>query len=74
MMTGKSSLPKDRKVTSRLSHIKGKEEREIGNFLGERDYVWTTDFYSNAKGRRLTNSSHHDLLFLYKILLYAIAQ
>ena len=80
MMTGKSSLPEDRKVVSRgYSELKGKREKWRGGFFGlsfriltfglEKSY-WTlrlrdtTNFYFSAKGRKLTNSSHRDLLIL----------
>ena len=80
MMTGKSSLPEDKKVASKDSHIKRKErerKRDFWETFGlEESYLTlrlrdTTNFYSNAEERKLTNSSHRDLLILYKILSYA---
>ena len=77
MMTGKSSLPEDKKVTSRLSHIKMEErerEKDLLKNLWAGESYWTlrlrdtTNFYSSAKGRKLMNSFYHDLLILYKIL------
>ena len=35
-MTGEPSLPKDRRVTLRDPHIKGKKEKEKMTLLGER--------------------------------------
>ena len=80
MTTRKSSLPEDRKVASRDSLIyKGGEREKKGLFLSDLDLglkesYWTlrlrdtTNLYSSAEGRKLTNSSHRDLLILYNIL------